>query len=138
MRQTQIQMIKYVLNDTKRIKRNKLHWYFTHLHPLIWIFKQFWCAKWFWQKFCHKKPIHLDHSYLKYALIRFSNKTFNVFKERPGPFFTAVITPWDFVTANRQNFLTCISFEFDHFTKGSRKFQFLLQVLWKYCNKILN
>ena len=25
-------------------------------------------------------------------------------------FFTAVITPWDFETANRQSFLTCISF----------------------------
>ena len=45
-----------------------LHCYFTHLHPLIWIFKRFWCPKWIWQKFCHKKSTHFDHSYLKYAL----------------------------------------------------------------------
>ena len=43
--------------------RNKLHWCFTHLHPLIWIFKRFWC-----RNFCHKKSTCLDHSYLKYAL----------------------------------------------------------------------
>ena len=38
------------LNDTIKIKRKRLYWYFTHLHPLIWIFKQFRCPKWFWQK----------------------------------------------------------------------------------------
>ena len=30
---------------------------FTQIHPLIWIFKLFECQKWFWQKFCHKKPV---------------------------------------------------------------------------------
>ena len=69
MWQTQVQTIKYVINDTKRKKRNKLHWYFIQLHPLIWIFKQFWRPKWFWQNYCHKKSTHLDHSYLKYALV---------------------------------------------------------------------
>ena len=49
-------------------KKNKLHRHFPHLHPLVWIFKRFWGPKWFWQDFCPKKSIHLDHSYLKYAL----------------------------------------------------------------------
>ena len=36
-------------------KRKKLYWLmsswcFTHFNPLIWIFKRFWWAKWFWQK----------------------------------------------------------------------------------------
>ena len=52
-------------------KRNQLYWYFlsTNLHPLIWIFKRFWCPKWFWEFFCHKKSTLLNHFYLKYALI---------------------------------------------------------------------
>ena len=41
------------------VKRNKLHWYFTHLHPMIWIFKRFWCSKWLRQNFCHKKMYSL-------------------------------------------------------------------------------
>ena len=68
--QTQIQTIRYGLNDTKRKKRSKLHWYFAHLHPLIWIFKRFWCPQCFWQKYCHKKYTQLGHSYLKYALLK--------------------------------------------------------------------
>ena len=49
--QTQIQSI----NDPKRIKINKSHRNFTHLHPLIWIFKRFWCPKGFWQFFLSQK-----------------------------------------------------------------------------------
>ena len=45
-----------------------LYWYLNHLHPLMWIFKRFWCLKWFWQNFCHKKSTPLLHSYLKHAL----------------------------------------------------------------------
>ena len=48
--------------------RVSVHWYFTHLHPLIWISKRFWCLKWFCQNFCHKKSTHFDHSYLKSML----------------------------------------------------------------------
>ena len=33
------------------------------------ICKRFWCPNWIWQNFCHKKSTHLDHSYLKYALV---------------------------------------------------------------------
>ena len=36
--------------------------YFDHLHPLILILKRFWCPKWFWQKFCHKKAALVLHS----------------------------------------------------------------------------
>ena len=39
--QTQIQTIKYGLNDIKRIKKPTYIDAFSHLHPLIWIFKQF-------------------------------------------------------------------------------------------------
>ena len=65
--QTQIKTIEFGLNDT--IKRKKSYWYLTHFHPLIWIFKRFWCPKWFWEFFCHKKSTLLNHFYLKYALI---------------------------------------------------------------------
>ena len=53
-------------------KRNKLNWYLTLLHPLIWIFKRSSRPKWFLQTFCHKKSTHMDHSYLTYALVLFS------------------------------------------------------------------
>ena len=53
--QTLIQTIEYGLKNTIRIKRMKFYWYFIHLHPLIWIFKQSWCPKLFFQNFCHKK-----------------------------------------------------------------------------------
>ena len=65
---TQIKTVKYSLNNTKRMKKKQR--YFTQLHTLIWIFKRYWCSRWFWQKFCHKKSTHLDHSYLKYALVQ--------------------------------------------------------------------
>ena len=51
-----------------RIRRNTFNQYFIHLHPLIWIFKQLWCPKCFWQNFCQKKLLSYNHSYRKYAL----------------------------------------------------------------------
>ena len=67
-------------------KLNRLHWYCTHLHLLIWMFKQFWCPKWCWQKFCHKKSTQLDQSYLKYALGKSDpgKKSLNTYYTRLG------------------------------------------------------
>ena len=48
--QRQIQTIKCGLNHKKRKKRFNLNWFFTHLHPLIWISKHFWCPKWYFSK----------------------------------------------------------------------------------------
>ena len=45
-------------------------------------------------------------------------------------FFTAVITPWDFETANRQSFLTCISFPSPYHQNCPTG--------WQYCYSLLN
>ena len=57
-----IQIIK------KFISEDVFEYNFNHSHLLICIFKQFGCPKWFWQKFCQKKTVNQNHSYLKYAL----------------------------------------------------------------------
>ena len=35
-------------------------WYFTQMHPLIWIFKRFGCPKWFCETFYHKIAGQVD------------------------------------------------------------------------------
>ena len=52
---TQIQTI-----EIDKEERSYMYCYFTHLHTLIWIFRWFWCPKWIWQKFCHKKACPLS------------------------------------------------------------------------------
>ena len=44
------------------------------IHPLTWIFKQFWWPKWFWKKIT-KKLVSWNNPYLKYGL-RFVSKFF--------------------------------------------------------------
>ena len=71
---TQIQTPKYELYDMIRIKKVNYITYFTHSHPLTWIFKQLWCPKQFWQNFYHKKKAGLLETFLSEA--HFNRKAF--------------------------------------------------------------
>ena len=56
--QTQIQTVENGHNDKMAGIEKKeliLILYSYTVHPLIWVFIWFWCPKWFWQSFCHKK-----------------------------------------------------------------------------------
>ena len=58
-----------------------------------------------WRHLLSKADIEDDiHAY------RHHDISLSSWSQDQAPFFKAVITPWDFETANRQSFLTCISF----------------------------
>ena len=61
LRETQIQMIKYGLNDTKRIKKKQVTSTLYSFTPSRINFQTILA------RFLSQKSTHLDHSYLKYA-----------------------------------------------------------------------
>ena len=62
--QTLIQTIEYDLNDAKRIKKETLYIATLLIYTLWHEFSNDFDAQSDFDKICHKKSTHLDHSYL--------------------------------------------------------------------------